>query len=503
MVSNAVNIQIKNDNYAYLSCENASLFSLLKKSYTRKVSKYNNYWRMYEEIQHTHYSVVNNGTILKVKAGTIDYLIASLEDRNISYRLSDERLKAEFKTSPIFKLNDVVELYDYQKEAAIAALNARYCSLQLPTGVGKTEVAASIIRTYLATNFNRAVLYIVPTIKLQIEAEERFTRYGISCNTKLPFINGYANIITYASLVRSKIDYRDKNKVGAILVDECHHLKGPKNSKIIHEYKKIGLNIGLSATVTQDVRYKNKLNRLNDDDFNILGCTGKIVYYKEIDETIKEDFVTPIEVTVLDNPELVHLSDDELGEWHTLRTKVLMSPNRAKLIAQFVHDFCQKKDFNTVMLLIPEIKWSQQYMYEVAKYNPDYRIILMFGQNKYSEIINGEMISLHRKEKEEAYNAIKNPNIKTIFSATSFAYEGMNVVNMQALVNVYGGRSVTRIKQQVGRTTRLFEGKDMAYIYEIYDKQPALKVQLKKRLEIYDKEYHAKILKSNFKMKEG
>lgn len=819
-MNKTVYIQIKNDNYAYLTCEDAGLFRLFKMSFTRRVRKYNNYWRIYEDKQNVHFGLVNNGTVLKVKAGLISFLTNSLSERNISYALSDERVKADFKTQPVFELSDKVELRDYQKEAVVAALNARYCSVQLTTGSGKTEVAASIIRTYLATNFMRAVLYVVPTIKLQLEAEERFTRYGIKCNTKLPFINGYANIITYASLVRSKIPYQEKDRVGALLFDECftpdteiltengfirfdcltdekvaqidnnsnisfvkpirkikrfhngdiehlkgynfdfymtsghnqplligdalinfkakdltmldgkqhstikfitsgksiegsinnlspidklailiqadaslnkqnkgdtdywllslkrddkiknfetilkncpsdikytklkssrqdikrygvivpkkyniskrlstyfslqhinesfakdfmeellnwdgyrfeyehlgyyscvdeenvdfaqavavlanyktyktiqvdnrkasykdvyrlfwntkdiyesatyktktteyyegyvycvevpthkiiirrngkvivsgncHHLKGPKNSKIVHEYKKLGMIVGLSATVTPDVQYKEKLNRLNDDDFSILGCTGKTVYYKEIDETIAENFVTPVEITVLDNLEKVPLTEDELSEWHSLRRKVLMSPHRAKLVAQFTHHICEQKDFNTVMLLIPEVDWSQQYMLEVAKYNPDYRIILMFGQNRYGEVINGQIIPLYRKDKEQAYADIKNPNVKTIFSATSFAYEGMDVTNMQALINVYGGKSVTRVKQQAGRVMRLFADKNMAYIYEIYDKQPVLKAQLKKRLDIYDKEYHARILKSNFKMEE-
>lgn len=501
-MNKTVNIQIKNDNYAYLTCEDAGLFRLLKMSFTRRVRKYNNYWRIYEDKQNVHFGLVNNGTILKVKAGLISFLTNSLSERNLSYALRDERIKADFKTQPVFELSDKVELRDYQKEAVVAALNARYCSVQLTTGSGKTEVAASIIRTYLATNFTRAVLYVVPTIKLQLEAEERFTKYGIKCNTKLPFISGYANIITYTSLVRSKIPYQEKDRVGALIFDECHHLKGPKNSKIVHEYKKLGMIIGLSATVTPDVQYKEKLNRLNDDDFSILGCTGKTVYYKEIDETIAENFVTPVEITVLDNPEKVPLTEDELSEWHSLRRKVLMSPYRAKLVAQFTNHICEQKDFNTIMLLIPEVDWSQQYMLEVAKYNPNYRIILMFGQNRYGEVINGQIIPLYRKDKEQAYADIKNPNVKTIFSATSFAYEGMDVTNMQALINVYGGKSVTRVKQQAGRVMRLFADKDMAYIYEIYDKQPVLKAQLKKRLDIYDKEYHARILKSNFKMEE-
>ena len=157
--------------------------------------------------------------------------------------------------------------------------------MQLPTGSGKSEIAASIIRTYLNYYFNRAVVYVVPTIKLQKEAKERFESYSIPCNTELPFVIGCANIITYASMVRTEIKTTDKDKVGALIFDESHHLKGAKSSKIIHQYKKLNMCIGLSATIAIKLSEKKYLNQLTDEDLNILGCVGYPLYIKEIEET--------------------------------------------------------------------------------------------------------------------------------------------------------------------------------------------------------------------------
>lgn len=500
-MSSVVNIQIKNDYFAYITCKDAKLFSLLEKSFTRQIRKYNNYWKLYENKSVKHYTLVDYGRVLKVKAGLIDFLIESFKQKDINYTLTDERNPVKIKTKIVKQLNSEITLRDYQEETVKAVFNnGGFCSIQLPTSSGKTECSASIIRTYLNNYFNRAVLYIVPTVKLQQEAEERFIEYGIKCNTKLPFISGGVNIFTYMALVRSKIDIIERDKIGAILNDEAHHLKGSKFSKIVHNYRKLNMCVGISATVTPDIQYKKQLKQLNDNDFNILGSTGKPVYWKTTKKQQKEKFITPIDVTVVENKEKIILSDEEQGDWHSVKRNVLMSAGRANLTADFTKYICEQNNFYTLMLLIPEVEWSKQFMLAVAQYgNKDYRYILMFGQNKFCEIINGKLVTLKKKEeKEEAYDAIKNPNIKTIFSATSFAYEGLDIPNLQALLNIYGGRSEVRIKQQIGRLTRLFKGKDIGHVFEIYDKNPVCESQLKKRLSIYLKEYNAKIIKSDY-----
>ena len=123
------------------------------------------------------------------------------------------------------------------------------------------------------------------------------------------------------------------------------------------------------------------------------------------------------------------------------------------------------------------------------------RFILTYGGNKYDEIVDGHLIHLNGDMITDAENNIRDPNKLTIFSATTYFFEGINITNIQAVINVYGGRSSTRVKQQVGRAVRLFEGKEIAYIYEIWDKNPIFESQLKTRLNIYKKEYNAEIKK--------
>lgn len=491
-----IDIEIKNDYYAYITTDRHELFSALIKSFTRKEKKYNSYWKIYQSIETKHYGLVDNGKVIKIKAGLVSFLCKSLKAKNIDYKLKGIIPQPE-NVKIITKLSDKITLRDYQEEAVIRAFNNCFCSIQLPTGTGKTACSASIIKTYLSKYFNRAALYVVPTIKLQSEAEETFVSCGIKVNTKLPIVNGCANILTYACLVRSIIDYKDRDKVGLLIYDECHHLKGDKNNKITHNYKKLQMCIGLSATLTSNIENKLYLKDLNGDDFKVFGCTGRPVYYKMELETIKTKTITPISIRLVDNNEHIYLSNDEQSDWHSLKNKVLMSEQRAKLVSKCIKQLVYTNKLKTICLLIPEVKWSQKFMLSIAEDIQDSNIdfILTYGGNKYDKIVDGELIAVKtEEEKLEIDKQIKDPNKITVFSATSYMYEGIDIVNLQAIINVYGGRSSTRIKQQVGRVVRVFEGKDKAYLYEIYDKYyPVLNYQLKSRLNIYANDYKADI----------
>ena len=162
--------------------------------------------------------------------------------------------------------------------------------IQLPTGTGKSEISAAIIKTYIYNYPEEAVVYLVPTIALQKDASNRFTKYGIDVNTKLPLKVGCVNIFTYMFMNRvgkDRFDYKQRNLVGAILYDEAQHLKGDKTSKIVHGFKNLRLNLGISATPSDcSDEYKKYLKELNSTELTVFGSTGKIVYMMQINESI-------------------------------------------------------------------------------------------------------------------------------------------------------------------------------------------------------------------------
>lgn len=499
-------IHIKKDYYAYITTDNEQLMQLLKKSFIRKDKVYNNYYRMYETRNKVFYTMIDNGTCLKVKAGLISYLCASLDKNNIKYDLIDDRLKFKTKLKGIYQLDNKVELRDYQKQTVRAVLDNQFCCIQLPTSTGKTEVATSIIKSYLFSYYNDAVLYAVPTKKLQKEAEERFNNYGLKTNTKFPIQKNTVNVLTYAALIRAdteKFDYKQRNNVGVLIVDECHHLSADKLSKLVHRLHNLRMSVGLSATLSEDIDLCNKkyLKELKTKEFAVIGCTGKVVYHMDIDESIDKKFVTPIEVRVLVNRTKHKLGDDET-DWQIIKNTILKDKDRAKRVAEYTKHIFNDANLDTIVLLIPEVEWSRIYMEQLNNImqNSDVRLFEMYGGDIIYEYKQGNPVQLETKEeKQEAENAIRNSKVKTIFSATTFFFEGINITNIQAVINCYGGKDSKRVKQQAGRCMRLSENKEVAYIHEVKDvNNPVLESQFRKRINIYEKEYNAKVVYSTF-----
>lgn len=503
-----LSITIERDNYAYLDTENnTKLFELLKKSFTRTTKEYNNYYKMYDTIDKKMYSIINKGTIIKVKAGLVPFLCNSLYVRKIKYNIIDKRLKIRKDINVITKLNEKVTLFDYQEQAVKNVFNKNpFTCIQLPTGTGKTEIAASIIKTYLHYYPEEAALFAVPTKTLQSDSCNRFKEYGIKVNTKLPLQVGAVNVLTFKLLTNIyndsyRLDYKQRDLIGAICWDEAHHLSADVLSRVVHRFQNLRLNVGLSATPSNDLEKKKFLNELNIKEFSVYGCTGKPIYRMEIKDSIDNNFVVPIEIRVFKCRSKHFLGDDEY-DWNIIRNVILKDRDRAIKIAKYTKHIFDEANLNTIVLLIPEVEWSKIYMNEIAeifKDNKEVRLFQWYGGDVILEYKNGEYVTLNDTQKQEAVSAIKNPDVKTIFSATSFFFEGANITNIQAVINCYGGKDSKRVKQQAGRAMRCFKNKNVAYIHEILDaNNPVLESQFEKRIKIYTQEYNAKVIYSSF-----
>lgn len=236
---------------------------------------------------------------------------------------------------------------------------------------------------------------------------------------------------------------------------------------------------------------------------DVFGCTGELVYDIATQVAINTGFITPIEIRVLQHYPKSKLDTDEI-DWQIVKNVILKDRERAQLVSEYVYHIMKNANLNTVTLLIPEVEWSKLYMKELAILFKDVnvRVFELYGGNRIFEYDKntGDRIELKKEEKEDAYSAIRNPNIRTVFSATTFFFEGADIPCIQAVVNCYGGKDSKRVRQQCGRAMRLFKNKNVAYIHEIKDNNnPILESQFRHRLEIYQKVYNAKVIYSSYK----
>lgn len=506
-----VNINIKRDFFAYIDCDDSKLYDLIKRSFVRKERVYNNFYKMYEEVVRSYYTLLNNENYtIKIKAGLVPYLCRSFDLQKIKYNLVDERKKFNEKELKYYKkLSDRVTLRDYQEKAVTTVLNdykeKAFCFIQAATGSGKTEISASLLKSFQNAYPEEAALYLVPTLVLKRDAEQRFTEYGLKVNTEFPIKTGKVNILTYKAILSAnteKYDYKQRDNIGALIVDEGHHLSAPKLSKQVHRLHNLRLNVGISATPSSSLETEEKtyLKQLDCKELVTFGCTGDLIYKIGIKDSVKENCVTNIEVRILKNK--LDYDKKDITDWQDVKNKILKSDERALTIAKYVKHIVDDANLHTVTLLIPEVQWAEDYMCTINTIfqNDDINIYELYGKERIFKYCHNKRVLLNEEEKKEEMEKIKSSKYKTIFSCTSFFYEGANIPSIQAIVNCYGGKDSKRIKQQCGRAMRLFEGKKVAYIHEIQDiGNPVLESQFNKRIRIYNNEYDAKIIYSSFK----
>lgn len=140
------------------------------------------------------------------------------------------------------------ELRPYQTKA-ISELQAAIRSgmwrllLALPTGAGKTTIAAEIIR--LAVANGKTCLFIVHRVELVTQAVERFKSFGI--HSDIMWGSNHTSgapvtVATVQTLARRKLPKKD-----IVFIDETHHATSATYQNILNAYHDAYI-IGLTAT---------------------------------------------------------------------------------------------------------------------------------------------------------------------------------------------------------------------------------------------------------------
>lgn len=140
----------------------------------------------------------------------------------------------------------MTELRDYQ-ERAIQMLRERIKDrplLCLPTGAGKTSVAAEIIRR--ATERGKRSIFLVHRLELVGQAVDRLAQFGITAGQIMAGVKPQLDLPVQVASIPTLIR-REHWPADVVIVDECAHAVSSSWSKIIDRYKDAFL-IGLTAT---------------------------------------------------------------------------------------------------------------------------------------------------------------------------------------------------------------------------------------------------------------
>ncbi|MBD3228244.1 MAG: DEAD/DEAH box helicase [Candidatus Lokiarchaeota archaeon] len=417
------------------------------------------------------YSYKKNNMIFDI--GYLDKIINFLKQNNIKVNIIDKR--GEFlglsESPDINSFNDLdkvehqfnINFYPEQKDAIEIILNTLYadghCLYQFPTGLGKTEIAMSIIqilniRTIILVN-RKDLLYQWKNrmeTKLKIKAgiigDGKFDLQPITV----------ATVQSLWSYIKSHLDISSKNleqlhkfiNTGKIEVDSAPIT----NTKLFEYFSLVILDevhIGAADTFLHVLRRFTAKYYLGQsattwrtDGFHPLlwGIFGKPVYKYRLKNAVDKGYLVEPIVQLVDTGFRV---PKNIQRYNSGKKELKYNPDRNELITEIVKD-AEKP----AIIFTGEITHQK----EISRY--------LKNANIDHITANGNTSS---EQRQQILEQIRNNEID-IAILTPIWDEGVDVPCLSSVLLVFPGRSDVKLIQRIGRGIRKSKGKSKCFIYD-------------------------------------
>ena len=354
------------------------------------------------------------------------------------------------------------EPYFYQKEAMKKWSLNKTGILALPTGSGKSALAAMLIE-----KIQRSTIVLVPTIELLLQWHKNLTEIF---NCTVGILGGGKKEIAdlTVSTYESARIYQDKlgNKFCFIVFDECHHLGSEANSQTAKSYI-APYRLGLSAT-PDDEEYRSEV---------VKDVLGEVVYEKKITE-LSGNYLADYHTKTI----FVELTDEEKEQYLYHRNIYLafkkqvvgfqsswqdfiFQASRSKKGRLALQSFYQQKQISLAaknkFIKLIEILYKHKGE-QVLIFTNDNKTAFRLGLYLLLPVITHEIKSSERKMILENFHSGK----WNIIISTRVLNEGIDVPSANVAVIISGNSTVREQVQRLGRILRKQEGK-RAYLYEL------------------------------------
>jgi len=379
-----------------------------------------------------------------------------------------------WKKEPNFTLdlyNLSLELRDYQKEIVTGCLNYGRGTIVLATAGGKTLVMASLLSTIFKFKNKFKVLLIVPDRGLVEQTYKDFLQY------KVPFshskwtgddkLNLTSNvIISNLGILQSKNSNLSwAENIDVLIIDEVHKIrKGNEVNKIISLIK-THHKFGFTGTLPEE----------KEDQWNIIGKVGPIIYEKNSFELRAENYVSNVKVQMLNlfynNVPKRNTSNFSPTDFYKKELDFIIDNNfRNEMISKL-----SNKLDNNVLILIDFIKHGEILSDILKKHCPGKKIYFIRGE-------------VEVEEREKIKSIMEKSNNVVVVAISKIFSTGINVKNLHYIVFAGGGKAKIKTVQSIGRGLRLHINKDKLIIFDINDNLHYSRLHSEKRLKLYEKE---------------
>ena len=367
-------------------------------------------------------------------------------------------------------VSPVLSLRDYQEDTVQQCLKIGRGVCLVATAGGKTLISSSLINTILANDPSTRVLFITipPLVK---QTHDEFIKHGIPANMvsqwdgKHPLRDTAIVVASTVSITRTPPDKKWMDKIGLLMVDECHKIK--KTNKITKVIKKIKTphRFGLTGTLPDD-----KL-----DLWSIIGTFGPVIYEKSSYDLMQEGYISNMTIKIMlvnyHNAPTIKPKHDKPREAFDLEREFIFKDERRNKVISKV---CGKIEKN-ILILVDRLEHGDIIKTLLSDDLADKEVYFIQGsvENEVREHIKGLM---------ETQDNIVCVAMSKIFST------GIDIKNLHYIMFASGGKAKTSIIQSIGRGLRLHESKEILTVFDITDKLHYGLKHHNERLRLYDSE---------------
>jgi superfamily II DNA or RNA helicase len=421
--------------------------------------------------------------------GLLHMVITNIQKYNIAYKIEDDLLPIKIKFPD--KINP--ELWEHQKRAVLKFLSHPYGTIEIPTGGGKTILSAEIIRL---TDFD-TVLFIVDSQLLLEQAITGISEYlkvnrktigRIQGDTFEPKAITVAMIQTLQSIKfgMKRLNKRHKDKkpipliqlkqqrkekrfnlkkletylkqVKFLIIDEIHEYSSDERINTIRICNNVEAVLCLSATPEKS---ENLIGNIK-----IKSLAGPIIL-KVLESELKKRGVLAQEDIILiliDHDKNKNIEFKEEDGYDTYENSLIIENERRNNIL-----------INTIQIL-KHLSIKTLVLFQYIKHGKNIQRVLG------NDLITNETKLPQRLSSMKSFLKKKGD----VLLATNVFNKGLNLPEVEVLLNAGAGKEQSLIIQKKGRTLRTTSIKKKAITIDIMDISEYFSEHSLSRIHVYE-----------------
>lgn len=451
-----------------------------------------------------HFLYIEDNTF-KFFTGLVDWVLSNLENQQVE--IED---KTTLKSFPIPVTNDILDgitLRDDQVFSIKKCLQLSRGIVDLPTRTGKTEVFCGVSRLYQSEiSQDKKILIIEDQVGLMRQTAERMAlrgvqRVGLLGDGETDF-DSQAIVCTIDTLYNNFRKGQQEEffkSVGAIIVDECHHMGAESYLKLTSSFEGLDLLLGFSGTPLEDRNNPYKTPR----DVAIMGVFHKVIV------RISPKFF--IEAGIISEPNVFFLPYEFkklpifISNYGKVYERFIVSNKNRNEIASHVARYCYQRNLS-FLISINQIMHGKKMLNllsgltdTVFSYGDNTNISLLTPElqerysNQIKDIVFDKDISREVIKYSKDFDLIKevnNKNIRALIGSSVFD-EGRDIPSLDGAILLAGGSSYTKTIQRPARALTKSDTRSKSFIIDFEDNVHIyLKNHSNTRKRLYEENYY-------------